>query len=55
MCNMITEMLKIAERAYAPLARVTEDEQDLTTELVRGYYVVEVIGKWYFTRDTPQI
>jgi hypothetical protein len=52
-CNSIIEVLEVTERAYAPSARATVEELNLTTPLVRGHIVLEVLGIWNTERDTP--
>ncbi len=43
-CFTVSEVLEVAERAYAPFARVTNEELKLATQLVRGHSTVEIPG-----------
>jgi hypothetical protein len=54
-CATISEVLEVAERSYAPTARVTSEELQLATQLVRGHNTAEVPGAWNHIADAPQI
>ena len=52
-CYTVSEVLEVAERAYAPSASVTNEELTLATQLVRGHSSVEIPGAWNQGTDTP--
>jgi hypothetical protein len=51
--NPIKEVLELAERAYNPSVRATEDEHRLNTQFLRGHCVIEVSEKWNTAQDAP--